>query len=50
LNENERICKEYATKARQITMPVHHNSVFYRPDAVPDAKSTISEALKATGC
>jgi len=27
------ICKSFAPRSRQITMPVPHHSVFYRPDA-----------------
>jgi len=33
----------YAPCSRQITMPEHHYSVSYRPDAVPDAQSTVSK-------
>ena len=35
------ICKS-APSSRQITMPVPHHSVFYRPDALPAAQSTAS--------
>ena len=31
----------YANHLRKITMPAHHHSIFYGPDAVPDAKSTV---------
>jgi len=33
------ICKS-ALRSRQITTPAHHHSVFYRPDAIPDAQPT----------
>ena len=33
------ICK-YASHSRQITTPAPHHSVFYRPDALPDAQPT----------
>jgi len=32
------ICKSFAPHSRQITMPVPHHSIFYGPDAVPDAQ------------
>jgi len=32
-----------APRARQITMPVPHHSVFYRPDALPAAQPTASK-------
>ena len=35
------ICK-FAPRSRQITMPVPHRSVFYRPDALPAAQPTVS--------
>ena len=36
------ICKS-APRSRQITMPVPHHSVFYRPDALPAAQPTASK-------
>jgi len=36
------ICKS-APHSRQITMPVPHRSVFYRPDALPAAQPTASK-------
>jgi len=36
------ICKS-ASRSRQITMPVPHHSVFYRPDALPAAQPTVSK-------
>ena len=36
------ICKS-APGSRQITMPVPHHSVFYRPDALPAAQPTASK-------
>jgi len=39
---NWAICKS-ATRSRQITMPVPHHSVFYRPDALPAAQPTASK-------
>ena len=36
------ICKS-APNSRQITMPVPHHSVFYRPDALPAAQPTASK-------
>ena len=36
------ICKS-ATCSRQITMPVPHHSVFYRPDALPATQPTASK-------
>ena len=36
------ICKS-APRSRQITTPVPHHSVFYRPDALPAAKPTASK-------
>ena len=38
------ICKS-APRSRQITMPLPHHSVFYRPDALPDAQPTASKLL-----
>ena len=36
------ICKS-APRSRQITTPATHNSVFYRPDALPAAQLTASK-------
>ena len=36
------ICKS-APRSRQITMPAPRHSVFYRPDALPDAQPTASK-------
>jgi len=36
------ICKS-ACRSRQVTMPVSHHSVFYRPDALPAAQPTASK-------
>ena len=36
------ICKS-APHSRQITTPAPHHSVFYRPDALPDAQPTVSK-------
>jgi len=33
-------CKQAAPCSRQITTPTPHHSIFYRPDALPDAQST----------
>ena len=32
-----------APRSRQITTPASHHSVFYRPDALPAAQSTVSK-------
>ena len=42
------ICKSFAFCSRQITMPVHHHSVFYRPDALPAAQPTASKHWRHT--
>ena len=41
------ICKS-APRSRQIAMPTPHNSVFYRPNALPVAQPTVSILLKMT--
>ena len=41
------ICKS-APRSRQITMPAPHHSVFYRPDALPDAQLTASKHWRQT--
>jgi len=38
------ICKS-APRSRQITTPVPHHSVFYRPDALPAAQPTASSTV-----
>jgi len=35
------ICKSFAPHSRHITMPVPHHSIFYGPDALPDAQPTV---------
>ena len=37
-----------APRSRQITMPVPHHSVFYRPDALPAAQPTASKHWRHT--
>jgi len=37
------ICKQYARHSRQITTTTLHHSIFYRPDALPDAKPTVAK-------
>ena len=37
------ICKQSAPRSRQITTQTPHRSVFYRPDALPDAQPTVSK-------
>ena len=37
----------YALRSRQITTPLPHRSVFYRPDALPAAQPTASKHWKA---
>jgi len=37
------ICKSFAPQTTQITTPVPYHSFFYGPDALPDAKPTVSE-------
>jgi len=32
------ICRSFAPHSRQITTPAPHHSIFYRPDALPDAQ------------
>ena len=34
--------RSYPTCSRQITMPAPHQSIMYRPDALPDAQPTVS--------
>jgi len=34
-------CKQSAPRSRQITIPTPHHSIFYRPDALPDAQATV---------
>ena len=40
------ICKSFALRSRQITMPAPHHSSFYRPDALPAAQPTASKHWK----
>ena len=42
------ICKS-APSSRQITMPVPHHSVFYRPDALPATQPTASKHWRQKG-
>jgi len=37
------ICKQSAPRSRQITTSTPHHSIFYRPDALPDAQPTVSK-------
>jgi len=37
------ICKQSAPRSIQITTPVPRHSIFYRPDALPDAQPTVSK-------
>jgi len=37
------ICKSFAPHSRPVTMPVPHHLVFYRADALPIAKPTMSK-------
>jgi len=37
------ICKSFAHSVRQITTPAAHQSIFYRPDALPDSQPTVSK-------
>jgi len=39
------ICKQYAACSKQITTPNNSLLNFYRPDALPDAQTTV-KALK----
>jgi len=32
----------FAPYSRQITMPAPHHSIFYKPDALPNAQPTVS--------
>jgi len=40
---NWTICKSFAPRPRQITTPVPHHSVFYRPDNLPAAQPTAAK-------
>jgi len=42
------ICKS-ASRSRQITMPLPHHSVFYRPDALPATQPTASKHWRHCG-
>jgi len=35
--------QSFAPHSRQITMPIPHHSIFYGPDALPDAQPTVSK-------
>ena len=37
------MCKQSASCFRQITTTTSHSSIFYRPDALPDAQPTVSK-------
>jgi len=37
------ICKPFAHRYRQITMPAPITQIFYRLDALPDAQPTLSK-------
>jgi len=43
------VCKS-APRSRQITMPVPHHSVFYRPDALPATQPTASKHWRQEVC
>jgi len=36
-------CKMCAGRSRQITTLAPHHSIFYRPDALPDAQPTVAK-------
>jgi len=36
-------CKSFAPRSKQITMPASHHSIFYKPDALPDAQCQSTE-------
>jgi len=40
------ICKSFAPHSRQITTPAPYHSMFYRPDAFPDALPAVSKHLR----
>ena len=40
------IRKQSARRSRQIATPTPHHSIFYRPDALPDAQPTTEGSLK----
>ena len=44
------ICISFAPHSRQITTPVPHHSIFYGPDALPDAQSTVSKHWRQFDC
>jgi len=37
------ICKSFAPRSRQITMPAPHHSILYQPDALSDGQPTVSK-------
>jgi len=42
------ICKSFASHSRQITTSAPHHSIFYKPDALPDAKPTMPKHWRQT--
>jgi len=42
------ICKQSAPRSRQITTPIPHLSILYRPDALSDAQPTVSRHRRHT--
>jgi len=42
------ICKSFTPRSTQITMPAPQYSIFYRPNALPDAQPTVSKHWKQT--
>jgi len=44
------ICKQSAPRSRETTTPTPHHSIFYRPDALPDAQPTVSKQWRHTQC
>jgi len=43
------ICKQSASRSRQMTTPTPHDSIFYRPDDLPDAQPTASKHWRTMG-
>jgi len=44
----DHICKQTAPRSIQITTPTPHHSIFYRPEALPDAKPAVSNHESTT--
>ena len=44
------ICKQSAPRCRQITTPTPYQSIFYRSDALPDARPTVSKHWSHRHC